>query len=123
PTEDGRQCWLIQAGARPATGTPYGLGSCDETEPTTALSPGTFWTAERPSVVMVYSRVYDEAITHIDVEVEGAPPIPLRVVSGYALGAIPKEARLLALVGRNATGDEVTRTTLRPAPDEQASPG
>jgi hypothetical protein len=75
---------------------------------------------------MVYARVYDEAITHIDVEIEGEPTIPLHVVSGYALGAIPKEARLLALVGRNAEGDEVTRTTLRPAeqpPDEQGPSG
>jgi Ni,Fe-hydrogenase III small subunit len=71
---------------------------------------------------MAYARVYDEEITRIDVEVEGAPPIPLHVVSGYALGAIPKEAHTLALVGRNADGDEVTRTTLRPAeqpPDQQ----
>jgi hypothetical protein len=127
PTEDGRQCWLIQAGARPATGTPSGLGSCEETEHASGLNSGTFWTAERPSVVMVYARVYDGEITRIDVEVEGAPPIPLHVVSGYALGAIPKEARTLALIGRNAEGGEVTRTTLRPAeqppPDEQAPSG
>jgi hypothetical protein len=125
PTEDGRQCWLIQAGARPATGTPYGLGSCDETEHTSALNPGIFWTAERPNVVVAYARVYDEEITRIDVEVEGAPPIPLHV-TGYALGPIPKEARLLALVGRNAEGHEVTRTTLHRAeqpPEEQAPSG
>ncbi len=29
PTEDGRQCWLIQAGEDSATGRPYGGGSCD----------------------------------------------------------------------------------------------
>lgn len=113
PTEDGKQCWLIQAGARAATGVPHGLGSCDEDERTSGLNPGVFWTAERPNIVMAYARVYDKAITRIEVEVEGEPPISLHVVAGYALGTVPKEARLLALVGRNADGDELTRSTLR----------
>jgi hypothetical protein len=115
PTEDGRQCWLIQAGAEVATGRPYGLGSCDSTDNSAALRPGTFWTAERPSVTIVHVRVYDETITRVDVESEGALALSLPVVAGYALGTVPKEERVLALVGRNADGVEVTRFELRSA--------
>jgi len=37
PTEDGRQCWLIQAGGDPATGRPYGFGSCGGTDTSGAI--------------------------------------------------------------------------------------
>ncbi|MDQ2909883.1 MAG: hypothetical protein M3R26_00015 [Actinomycetota bacterium] len=111
PTEDGRQCWLIQAGADPATGRPYGAGTCEEQHPGGAIVPETFWTAERPSIQILHARVYDEAITRVDVEVEGSDSVSLPVVSGHALGTVSKEARVEAFVGRNADGDEVARST------------
>lgn len=113
PTEDGRQCWLIQTGAEPATGRPYGGGSCDGTGDPSSIRPEVSWTAERPSVEIVHARVYDDAITRVDVEVERAPGVSLEVVAGHAIGTVPKEARIVAFVGRNAAGDEVTRTKLR----------
>jgi hypothetical protein len=114
PTEDGRQCWLIQAGAERVTGRPFGLGGCDgPSDETSALSPGLWWTAERPNVEIVYVRVYDTAIARIEVEREAASAVSLPVVSGYALGTVAKEERVLAIVGRNADGDEVARFTVR----------
>jgi hypothetical protein len=114
PTEDGRQCWLIQAGAAPATGRPYGGGSCDGIDETNAIRPSYGWTAERPSVRIVHARVFDDAITHVEVELEGAPALVLPVVAGHALGTVANEPRpVLAFVGRDADGEEVTRTTLR----------
>lgn len=113
PTEDGRQCWLIQAGTENVTGRPFGLGGCDGPgEQPSAMSPGVWWTAERPNIEIVHVRIYDDAITRIEVEVEGASAISLPVVSGYALGTVAKEERILAIVGREADGDEVMRMTL-----------
>lgn len=113
PTEDGRQCWLIQAGAESVTGRPFGLGGCDGPgEQQGAMSPGVWWTEKRPNVEIVYVRVYDDAITRIEAELEGAPAISLPVVAGYALGTVAKEARILAIVGRNGEGEEVARFTL-----------
>jgi hypothetical protein len=113
PTEDGRQCWLIQAGAEVATGRPYGSGSCDGTEAATGIRPGTLWTAERPSVKIVHARVYDDAITRVEIVIEGGPGLSLPVVAGHALGTVAKDDRVVAFVGRNENADEVTRTTLR----------
>lgn len=116
PTEDGRQCWLIQAGAERGTGRPFGLGSCDSAETTTAIRPGTLWTAERPNVKIVHVRVYDDAIERIEVEVDDATTVTLPVVAGYALGTVPNDERVVALVGRDADGGEVTRLPLAPEP-------
>jgi hypothetical protein len=112
PTEDGRQCWLVQAGGDPATGRPYGFGSCDGTDRAGAMRPdGPSWTIERPSIQIMHVRVYADSITRVQVELEGAAEISLPVVSGHALGTIPKEARLQALVGRNVNGEVVARWT------------
>lgn len=113
PTEDGRQCWLIQDGAEIRTGRPYGFGSCDDTERSPALVPATMWTIERPSVEIVHVRVHDDSVKRVDVSVSGAPDISLDVVSGHALGTIPKGARVEAIAGRNADGDVVARVALR----------
>jgi hypothetical protein len=113
PTEDGRQCWLIQAGAEFTTGRPYGFGSCDGTRHESGIRPETVWTAERPSVEIVHVRVFDDAITRVDVELEGMPTVALPVAAGHALGVVAKDERVVALVGRNEEAEEVTRTTLR----------
>jgi hypothetical protein len=114
PTADGRQCWLIQTGTDGASGSPRGLGSCDGPEETRGtLRPETTWWAELPSVVIVHARVYDDGIPRVDVEVEGGQTVALPVVAGHVLGTVPKDERLLALVGRDADGDEVTRFALR----------
>jgi hypothetical protein len=113
PTEDGRQCWLIQAGAEAATKRPYGSGSCDSIETVGGIRPSTLWTAERPSVKIVHARVYDETITRIEVIVEGSTSVSLPVVAGHALDTVPKEVRVVAFVGRNEDAEEVTRTSLR----------
>jgi hypothetical protein len=112
PTEDGRQCWLIQAGAEVATGRPYGLTSCDATEAQRTIRPSTVWTAERPSVKILHARVYDDAVTHVEIVIEDGPEVSLPVVAGHALGTVAKEARVLAFVGRNASSEEVARWTL-----------
>lgn len=115
PTEDGRQCWLIQAGGDPATGRPFGFGSCDGINQTGAIRPsGPAWTFQRPSVRMFHVRIYDDAITRVDLELQGAPEMSLPVVSGHALGTIPAEGgpvRLESVVGRNADGAVVERWT------------
>jgi hypothetical protein len=112
PTEDGRQCWLIQAGADVATGRPSGYGACDEVESERTITPTTLWMAERPSLKIVHARVYDDAITRVDVLIEDRPTVSLPVVAGHALGTVAKESRLLAFVGRDADSDEVARTTM-----------
>jgi hypothetical protein len=117
PTEDGRQCWLMQAGTNLATGSPMGLGSCDPSDVTAAMSPETWWTAERPSVEIIHARVYDDAIVRVDVELDGAPAVALPFVAGHAFGTVAKEARVLAIVARDASGDEVTRFTFGQNPD------
>jgi hypothetical protein len=112
PTEDGRQCWLVQAGRDPVTGRPYGIGSCDGTSRSGAIQPeGPSWTIERPSIQIMHVRVYADAITRIEVQLEGAAEVSLPVVSGHALGTVSKDARLQALVGRDADGDVVARWT------------
>lgn len=112
PTEDGRECWLIQAGAEVATGRPYGSGSCDAAEGASGIRPSTMWTVERSRVLIVHTRVYDDAISRIDILVRGAQTASLRVIAGHALGTVGAEAHILAAVGRNSEGAEVTRVTL-----------
>jgi hypothetical protein len=112
PTEDGGQCWLIQAGGDSATGRPYGFGSCDDPDSTGAIRPdGPAWTMERPSIAIMHVRIYDDAITRVQVELEGAAEVSLSVVSGHALGTVPMGAPLQAVVGRNADGEVVARWT------------
>jgi hypothetical protein len=112
PTEDGRQCWLVQAGGDPATGRPYGFGSCDGIDRTGPIRPdGPAWTDQRPSIRIMHVRIYDDAITRVQVEFEDVAEILLPVVSGHALGTVPREARLQALIGRDADGDVVARWT------------
>jgi hypothetical protein len=107
PTEDGRQCWLSQAGTNTATGGPIGLSSCDASEVTSAMNPEEWWIAERPSVEIVHVRVYDDAITRVEVELDGAPAVSLPFVAGHAFGTVPKTERILAIVGRDADGEAV----------------
>ena len=114
PTEDGRQCWLEQTGEDPATGRPYGFGSCDGIDYTRPILPnGPGWTIERPSVLIFHVRVYDEAITRVQLELDGADELSLPVVSGHALGTIPKQDHVVlqSVIGRNADGDVVARWT------------
>jgi hypothetical protein len=104
PTEDGRQCWLIQ---------PF-VSSCDGIDHVGSIQPeGPGWTIERPSVLIMHVRVYDDAITRVQLEFEGADGMSLPVVSGHALGTMPKQSpvTLQAVVGRNADGDVVARWT------------
>jgi hypothetical protein len=107
------QCWLIQAGGDPATGRPYGTGSCDGSNWSDGMATDTFWTAERPSVRIVHARVYDDSITRVEVDLRAADPVDLPVVSGHALGTVPKDALVEGYVGLNADGDAVVRETLR----------
>jgi hypothetical protein len=112
PTEDGRQCWLIQAGE--ADGRAGGFGSCDGIDRTGSIRPeGPMWTDQRPSVLIMHVRVYDEAIMHVDLQLEGAAEMSLPVVSGHALGTIPQggRVRLESVVGRNAGGEVIERWT------------
>jgi hypothetical protein len=109
PTEDGRQCWLIQTGQDKTTGRPYGGGSCDG-DNVPALSQDGFWTAERPSVKIIHARVGDDTITRVRVTVEGAADLTLPVVDGHALGTIPKDAQATGLVGLDQDGNEIARS-------------
>jgi hypothetical protein len=112
PTEAGLHCWFIQTGEEPGTGRPYGRGSCDDGErPFGPLRPGgPGWDFQRPNVKFLHVRVYDEEITRVDVELDGAAPMSLRVVSGHVLATVPLETRALdVVVGRNADGEEVAR--------------
>lgn len=115
PTEDGRQCWLIQVWENPDTGQPGGHGSCDGMDDNGAIRPsGPAWTYTRPSVRMMHVRVYDDAITRVDLRLEGAPDLSLPVVSGHALGTIPNDegrVEIEFVVGRNAEGEEIERWT------------
>jgi hypothetical protein len=111
PTEDGRQCWLIQAGQDETTGRPYGSGSCDG-DNMPAISPGSFWTAERPSVKIIHVRLANDTITRVQVEVEGAANLTLPVVDGHTLGTIPKDAKATVLVGLDNDGNEIARFEL-----------
>jgi hypothetical protein len=114
PTVDGRQCWLIQTGRDPVTGRPYGAGSCDGIDSTGAIQPeGPMWTIERPSVLIMHVRVNDDAIKRVQLEFEGAAGISLPVVSGHALGTIPKQdsVRLQSVVGLNADGEVIEQRT------------
>jgi len=108
PTEDGRQCWLIQAGEDPADSRPYGYGSCDGLSHG-ALEPDGFWTIDRPDVKVEHVRVYDDTIRTVDVELEDGDAIALTVASGHALGTVPKDTKIAAYVGLNADGEQVAR--------------
>jgi hypothetical protein len=106
PTEDGRQCWIGPID-----------GSCDPIEHLGPIQPeGPGWTERRPSVLVFHVRVYDEAITRVQLELEGANELSLPVVSGHALGTIPKQehVRLRSVAGLNADGEVIAEWT---APD------
>ncbi len=111
PTEDGRECWLIQSGEEKRTGRPYGLGSCDGTK-NPAILPNVFWTADRPSVKVVHVRLSDAAVTDVRVEVEGAADLTLPVAEGHALGTIPKDADVRLLVALDKHGSELAHSEL-----------
>lgn len=110
PMEDGRQCWLLQA----ATTTPGGgLGSCDGTDEQRPMVPETLWSENRPNVEIVHARIYDDAITQVDVVLDAAPEVSLAVAAGHALGTVPTEDRIVALIAYNADGKEVARVSFR----------
>ncbi len=114
PTEDGRQCWMIQTSEDPVTGRPYGGGSCDGIDQTGAIRPeGPMWTIERPNILTMHVRVYDDTIKRVQLEFEGAPGMSLPVVSGHALGTMPKQSPVnpLSVVGLNADGEVVASWT------------
>ena len=113
PTEDGRQCWLIQAGADRATARPYGFGSCDGAEGTYTIRVEPSWTDERPDVNIVHVRVYDDSVSRVDLDVENGHDLSLPVAAGHALGTIPKPAQVRAVTARNAEGDTVARWASR----------
>jgi hypothetical protein len=113
PTEDGRQCWFIQFGAS-TTGRPFGSASCDGLDADgVSLRAGAEAVAYRPSVRIVYARVYDDEIVRVDVhDVEGGV-VQLTVVAGHALGTLERSSRVGDFVGLNAAGDEVARVSFR----------
>jgi hypothetical protein len=113
PTEDGRQCWLVQSGADQTTGRPYGHGGCDRETHASGMQPQSWWTAERPSVTIVHARIYDNSITQVVAKLETGGTVAFPVAAGHALGTIEKDARLSALVGRNDEGEEIKRITFR----------
>ena len=102
PTEDGRRCSLIQTGTEAATGHLSCDGAGDPVLKVEVLS-----TPERPSVWIVHARVANEAITRVEVEVDGGQNVSLAVVAGYGFGIVPKTRRIVAFVGENAEGDKV----------------
>jgi hypothetical protein len=112
PTADGRECWMVQAGADVATGRPRGLQSCDSADESAPMRPEIWWTAERPTVTILNIRAYDTSITRVEVKTVNAPPTALPVVAGYALGTIAKGDRPTVFIGRNADGEEVARVDL-----------
>jgi hypothetical protein len=109
PTEDGRQCWLLETNPPSATADFSGMSSCDGIDHTRPIHTGILWTADRPNVSIVRARIYDESITRIDLELKDSAALSLPVIDGYALGTVPREARVLAIVGRNSDGEEVAR--------------
>jgi len=82
------QCWLIQIGSDPATGRPYGTGGCDGPgpRPSRGIATEIGWTIERPNIQILHARVYDDSITRVEVDLRGADPVYLPVVSGPVLG-------------------------------------
>ena len=114
PTQDGRQCWLIQAGADPATQRPYGFGACDDASSgRDPLVWERYWTQERPSVQIVHARVYDDAIRRIRIDVAGGAGLSVPVISGHALGTVPLGTQIEAVKGIDADGTVVARARIR----------
>ena len=105
PTGDGSHCWLIQADADPATRRPHVVGGCDAGNVRSGLSPrGITWMEQRPSVRIVHARVFDERIVRVEIRTEAGPATVVPVAAGHALGTVAKDARVTALVGRDADG-------------------
>jgi hypothetical protein len=111
PTQDGRHCWLIQTGAAPGDGRPYGTGSCDGSDGSRTISPSLGWTIERPNVRIIHVRVYDPEITSVDLENGKGGRVTLPVTSGHALGTVRFGWGVEAFVGRDREG--VERATFR----------
>jgi hypothetical protein len=108
PTQDGRECWMIQTSARPG-----GFGSCDRGNDENPLSAGIAGAPlDQPSVQILHARVIDESITRVVFELEESPAVSLRVIDGYVLGTVSKDARIVAIVGRDAGDREVVRRTI-----------
>jgi hypothetical protein len=109
PTEDGRQCWLIQTGTRKVSGQPSGLSTCEGREPVQPIAFDSFWTDELPDVAIVHVRLYEDRIVQVDLTVERGQDRSLPVTEGHALGWIPHAARVVGAVGRDVDGEVVAR--------------
>jgi hypothetical protein len=109
PTEDGRQCWLLETNSPSERGGFSGLSSCGGISASPSIQAGTLWTADRPSVQIVRARIYDESIARLDIQLRDSSVVSLPVVDGFALGTVSREAKVSAIVGRDSDGDEVAR--------------
>jgi hypothetical protein len=103
--------WLIQTGAAPGDGRPYGTGSCDASDRSRAIVPSLGWTIERPNIRIIHVRVYDTEITSVDVENAEGGRVTLPVASGHALGTVPFGRGVETYVGRDDEGE--ARATFR----------
>jgi hypothetical protein len=112
PTEAGGQCWLIQAGGDASSGRPYGYGSCDDLDSSRPLGTDAYWTAERPSVLILHARVRDDSIARVEVDFAGGGSVSLPVVSGHVLGTVSKDEHVVTWIGRDADGNEVARESV-----------
>jgi hypothetical protein len=107
PTEDGRQCSLIELDVAPS-GRVLGHARCDSLG-AEGMSPSWLWAEVRSSVRVAHVRVYDEEIVRVDLHLVDGGVVQLPVVAGHAFGVVDRSARLDDFVGRNADGDEVAR--------------
>jgi hypothetical protein len=108
PTQDGRQCWMIQTSPRPG-----GVGSCDGIGDERPIRPEILGAPlDQPGVKILHARLLDPSITRVIFETEGSGAVSLHVVDGHVLGTVQQDAKVLAVVGRNAGDEEVARMSL-----------
>jgi hypothetical protein len=108
PTEDGRECWLLQAAQETPGG---GIASCDVIGDPKSLRPETLWSENRPNVMIVYARIYGETITRVDALLDHGQRMSLAFARGFALGTIARDEKLTAVVGLNDDGEELARVS------------
>jgi hypothetical protein len=117
PRRGGGECWLFVL--RPAAHARRvdSSGSCDpSTGSAASVISSVQWlhAGALPGVLVLHARVRD--VGDVQIELASGQRIPMEVVSGHALAAVPSDSTVTAVVARDAQGDVVQTTPVRLPP-------
>lgn len=112
------RCWFLSWARTPHE---FGGGSCTtSTSRVGGIDVGGQWETSHPSVTVLYGAV-SGPVTTLEVELKDGRTTTLPVVEHLALGVLPRNASVVSMVGRDASGKVVA--TRKPLPEPVFSAG